>query len=74
MDRVYNLYDERYFPQDFVAQQYLEKMTIHKGDSQQYEYKWGPRAEYEVSRRDVLEFISRVFVYNLCIPLSVLYV
>lgn len=74
MDRVYNLCDERYFRQDFVAQQYLKKMMIHKGDSQQYEYKWGPRAEYEVSRRDILEFISRVFVYNSRIPLSVLYV
>ncbi|KAF7411186.1 hypothetical protein HZH66_000082 [Vespula vulgaris] len=46
---------------DFVAQQYLEKAIVYKGESQKYEYKWGPRAEYEVSRRDVLEFMSRVY-------------
>ncbi|XP_047354412.1 non-structural maintenance of chromosomes element 3 homolog [Vespa velutina] len=46
---------------DFVGQQYLEKVAIYKGDSQKYEYKWGPRAEYEVSRRDILEFMSRVY-------------
>ncbi|XP_046838393.1 non-structural maintenance of chromosomes element 3 homolog [Vespa crabro] len=46
---------------DFVGQQYLEKVAIYKGDSQKYEYKWGPRAEHEVSRRDILEFMSRVY-------------
>ncbi|XP_035735508.1 non-structural maintenance of chromosomes element 3 homolog [Vespa mandarinia] len=46
---------------DFVGQQYLEKVAIYKGDSQKYEYKWGPRAEYEVSHRDILEFMSRVY-------------
>ncbi|KAL2741009.1 non-structural maintenance of chromosomes element 3 isoform X2 [Vespula squamosa] len=58
---IYDVNDKRYFPQDFVAQQYLEKVTIHKGELQKYEYKWGPRAEYEVSRRDILEFMSRVY-------------
>lgn len=46
---------------DFVAQQYLEKTVLNKGDSQKYEYKWGPRAEYEISYRDILEFVSKVY-------------
>ncbi|XP_015177526.1 PREDICTED: melanoma-associated antigen G1-like [Polistes dominula] len=46
---------------DFVAQQYLEKKVLNKGDSEKYEYKWGPRAENEVSYRDILEFVSKVY-------------
>ncbi|KAI4490205.1 hypothetical protein M0802_010839 [Mischocyttarus mexicanus] len=46
---------------EFVAQQYLKKEEINKGDSLKCEYKWGPRAEYEVSYRDVLKFVSKMF-------------
>lgn len=46
---------------DFISQHYLEKVTLSKGDNAKYEYKWGPRAEHEVTRRDVLEFMSKVY-------------
>lgn len=45
---------------DFVSQQYLEKTVLYKGDSPKYEYKWGPRAEHEISYRNILEFVSKV--------------
>ncbi|XP_014616954.1 PREDICTED: melanoma-associated antigen G1-like [Polistes canadensis] len=46
---------------DFVAQQYLEKTVLYKGDWQKYEYKWGLRAEHEISYRSILEFVSKVY-------------
>ncbi|XP_017757321.1 PREDICTED: non-structural maintenance of chromosomes element 3 homolog [Eufriesea mexicana] len=45
----------------FVAQKYLDKITIEKSDSIEVEFKWGPRAEYEFSRRAALDFVSQVY-------------
>ncbi|XP_076756030.1 non-structural maintenance of chromosomes element 3 homolog [Xylocopa sonorina] len=45
----------------FVAQKYLDKTVTEKNDSIEIDYKWGPRAEYEFSRRTALEFVSRVY-------------
>ncbi|XP_076627513.1 non-structural maintenance of chromosomes element 3 homolog isoform X2 [Colletes latitarsis] len=50
-----------YIDEIFVAQKYLEKIVVDKEDSSKIEYKWGPRAEYEFSRRASLEFMSEVY-------------
>lgn len=46
---------------DFIAQHYLKRIVVDKANSPKYEYKWGIRAEHEVSYRDVLEFMSKVY-------------
>ncbi|XP_029049902.1 melanoma-associated antigen D2-like [Osmia bicornis bicornis] len=43
----------------FVAQRYLEKVVTNSNDA--IEYKWGPRAEHEFSRRSALEFVSEIY-------------
>ncbi|KOC65930.1 Melanoma-associated antigen G1 [Habropoda laboriosa] len=48
----------------FVAQKYLDKTIMVKEDLSKAEFKWGPRAEHEFSRRTALEFVSEV--YNGC--------
>ncbi|XP_043254480.1 non-structural maintenance of chromosomes element 3 homolog isoform X1 [Colletes gigas] len=50
-----------YIDEIFVAQKYLDKIVVDKDDSSKIEYKWGPRAEYEFSRRACLEFMSEVY-------------
>ncbi|XP_076654771.1 non-structural maintenance of chromosomes element 3 homolog [Halictus rubicundus] len=44
----------------FVAQRYLDKIE-DKNETSKIEYKWGPRAEYEFSRRTALEFASEIY-------------
>ncbi|KAK2576244.1 hypothetical protein KPH14_005612 [Odynerus spinipes] len=46
---------------DFITQHYLEKAVIEEGENPKFEYRWGPRAEHEVSRRDCLEFVSKIY-------------
>ncbi|XP_053987644.1 non-structural maintenance of chromosomes element 3 homolog [Hylaeus volcanicus] len=45
----------------FVQQRYLEKVAVDKDDPTKIEYKWGMRAEYEVTRRSCLEFVSQIY-------------
>lgn len=45
----------------FVAQKYLDKITMETINSTEIEFKWGPRAEHEFSRRAALEFMSEVY-------------
>lgn len=45
----------------FVAQKYLDKSITNANDSTKIEYKWGPRAEHEFSRRAALEFVSQIY-------------
>lgn len=46
----------------FVPQHYLEKIVENKNnDPPKIEYKWGPRAEYEFTRRAALKFVSQVY-------------
>ncbi|XP_043791182.1 non-structural maintenance of chromosomes element 3 homolog isoform X3 [Apis laboriosa] len=45
----------------FVAQKYLDKTILEQNDSIKIEFKWGPRAEYEFSRREALNFVSEIY-------------
>ena len=45
----------------FVGQKYLDKTVTEKSDVVKVEFKWGPRAEHEFSRRKSLEFVSQVY-------------
>lgn len=46
---------------DFVKQQYLDMLKIGSSEPPLYEFRWGPRAEVEVSKRQVLEFVSKMY-------------
>ncbi|CAK9812977.1 Non-structural maintenance of chromosomes element 3 homolog [Anthophora quadrimaculata] len=48
----------------FVAQKYLDKTITIKDNLSKAEFKWGPRAEHEFSRRAALNFVSEI--YNGC--------
>ncbi|XP_033326399.2 non-structural maintenance of chromosomes element 3 homolog [Megalopta genalis] len=44
----------------FVAQKYLDKVE-ETNEKVVVQYKWGPRAEHEFSRRAALEFVSEIY-------------
>lgn len=46
---------------DFINQRYLEKSIIDKNDPSKFEYKWGCRAQNEISYRSALEFVSKIY-------------
>ncbi|KDR24548.1 non-structural maintenance of chromosomes element 3 homolog isoform X2 [Zootermopsis nevadensis] len=46
---------------EFVRQMYLEHVRIPELDPPKFEFRWGRRAEEEVSRRSLLEFVSLVY-------------
>lgn len=39
---------------------YLDRKKVIGGDEAAYEYRWGPRAEKELTKRQVLQFVSEV--------------
>ncbi|XP_075690687.1 melanoma-associated antigen 1 [Rhinoderma darwinii] len=45
---------------EFVRQKYLEYNKIPHTDPPEYEFRWGPRAFKETSKRKILEFVSKV--------------
>lgn len=45
---------------DFVNERYLEKI-VDKNDPTQLEYKWGSRAENELTYRSVLQFVANIY-------------
>lgn len=47
--------------EEFLAQKYLNKVVYESGEPPKYEYKWGPRAELELSPRVVMEFVSQAY-------------
>jgi hypothetical protein len=51
---------------------YLEYIRIPDLDPPKFEFRWGRRAEEEVSRRKLLEFVSLVSYFRLCILLIVI--
>lgn len=55
-----------FYLQDFVNERYLEKI-VDKNDPTQLEYKWGSRAENELTYRSVLQFVANVSfkLYNI---------
>nr|XP_012152254.1 PREDICTED: melanoma-associated antigen G1-like isoform X2 [Megachile rotundata] len=52
---------KRLITEVFVGQKYLDKLSTNANDSTKIEYKWGPRAEHEFSRRAALEFVSQIY-------------
>lgn len=46
---------------DFVNERYLERKYVDKNDLSKLEYKWGSRAENELTYRSVLEFVSNIY-------------
>lgn len=46
---------------EFVRQMYLEYVRIPELDPPKFEFRWGRRAKEEVSRRELLQFVSLVY-------------
>ncbi|XP_053857878.1 LOW QUALITY PROTEIN: non-structural maintenance of chromosomes element 3 homolog [Vidua macroura] len=46
--------------EEFVRQKYLETTAIPLTDPPEFKYQWGPRAEKETSKKDVLNFVAKV--------------
>ncbi|NXK70784.1 NSE3 protein, partial [Sylvietta virens] len=46
--------------EELVRQKYLEITPIPVTDPPQFTFQWGPRAEKEISKKDVLNFVAKV--------------
>ncbi|PNF27536.1 hypothetical protein B7P43_G02878 [Cryptotermes secundus] len=46
---------------EFVRQMYVEYVRIPESNPPKYEFRWGHRAKGEVSRRELLNFVSLVY-------------
>ncbi|NWZ95265.1 NSE3 protein, partial [Nesospiza acunhae] len=46
--------------EEFVRQKYLETTPIPLTDPPEFKFQWGPRAEKETSKKDVLNFVAKV--------------
>ncbi|XP_039567153.1 non-structural maintenance of chromosomes element 3 homolog isoform X4 [Passer montanus] len=46
--------------EEFVRQKYLETTPIPLTDPPEFKYQWGPRAEKETSKKDVLSFVAKM--------------
>ncbi|NWV27264.1 NSE3 protein, partial [Origma solitaria] len=46
--------------EEFARQKYLEITPIPLTDPPEFKYQWGPRAEKETSKRDVLNFVAKM--------------
>lgn len=47
--------------QEFVRMGYLEYVRDPKSDPPVYEFKWGPRAKLEISKRNALDFVCQIY-------------
>lgn len=45
-----------------MKQQYVEMHKIGASEPPLFEFKWGPRADEEVSKREILQFVSKVIL------------
>ncbi|NWW41857.1 NSE3 protein, partial [Panurus biarmicus] len=45
---------------EFVRQKYLETTPIPLTDPPEFKYQWGPRAEKEISKKDVLNSVAKI--------------
>ncbi|XP_058684617.1 non-structural maintenance of chromosomes element 3 homolog [Poecile atricapillus] len=46
--------------EEFVRQKYLETTPIPLTDPPESKFQWGPRAEKETSKKDVLNFVAKI--------------
>ncbi|KAJ7336034.1 Melanoma-associated antigen G1 [Desmophyllum pertusum] len=52
---------EKLISQEFVRQCYVDRKKVLGGDEAAYEYRWGSRAEKELTKRQVLHFVSELY-------------
>jgi len=52
---------DKLISQEFVRQCYLDRKKVVGGDEAAYEYRWGSRAEKELTKRQVLQFVSELY-------------
>ncbi|KAJ7336006.1 Melanoma-associated antigen G1 [Desmophyllum pertusum] len=52
---------EKLKSQEFVRQCYVDRKKVLGGDEAAYEYRWGSRAEKELTKRQVLQFVSELY-------------
>lgn len=52
---------EKLINKEFVEQLYLERVKRPAGDSHDFLYKWGPRAEAEVDKEELLSLVSEIY-------------
>ncbi|KAL9959765.1 hypothetical protein ACROYT_G033120 [Oculina patagonica] len=52
---------EKLISQEFVRQCYVDRKKVLGGDEAAYEYRWGSRAEKELTKRQVLQFVSELY-------------
>lgn len=52
---------EKLISQEFVRQCYLDRKKVLGGDEAVYEYRWGARAEKELTWRQALKFVSEIY-------------
>lgn len=52
---------EKLISQEFVRQCYLDRKKVIGGEEAAYEYRWGARAEKELTWRRVLKFVSEIY-------------
>ena len=45
---------------NLIIVRYLDRKKVLSGDTASYEYRWGLRAQHEISKRQVLEFVAQV--------------
>uniref|UniRef100_A0A8D2J5Y6 MAGE domain-containing protein n=1 Tax=Varanus komodoensis TaxID=61221 RepID=A0A8D2J5Y6_VARKO len=46
--------------EEFVRQKYLEYTRIPHTDPREFEFKWGPRATKETSKKQILQFVAKI--------------
>ena len=59
---------KKFISQDLVRQGYLLHERLGLSDPPVYEYKWGPRAKYETSKRNILDFVYQVKFLHVVSP------
>ncbi|XP_062975515.1 non-structural maintenance of chromosomes element 3 homolog [Elgaria multicarinata webbii] len=46
--------------EEFVRQKYLEYTRLPHTDPPEYEFRWGPRAAKETSKKQILQFVAKI--------------
>ncbi|XP_051159026.1 melanoma-associated antigen D2-like [Leptopilina boulardi] len=46
---------------DFIKQRYLTRSKVENSEPEKFQYEWGSRAEHELDKLEVLQFVSRIY-------------
>lgn len=52
---------EKLLTQEFMRQGYLDRKKLASSDGATFEYRWGPRAYKELTKRQVLQFVAEMY-------------